>query len=107
MMRTVVALTVALVSATSAGAVMSVPSTLNTASVATEAGWRAGRADAGQTLHMDSLGFADPAATRVNSDAAVPSSVVPDVMSWSLLLIGFALVGLTARRRRRSNSVTA
>lgn len=48
------------------------------------------------------------AAADNNRPPAVPSfSVVPDTTSWSLLLIGLALVGITARRRRQHNSVTA
>jgi MYXO-CTERM domain-containing protein len=37
----------------------------------------------------------------------VELSAVPDATSWGLLLAGFGLVGIVARRRRDTRSVTA
>lgn len=50
----------------------------------------------------DMTGFSVPPASPVDQTAALlPSSVVPDVTSWTLLLLGMAVVGLVARRRQR------
>lgn len=50
----------------------------------------------------DLTGFAVPTAQPDDPQAGLlPSSVVPDVTSWALLLLGMAIVGLAARRRQR------
>jgi hypothetical protein len=50
----------------------------------------------------DLTGFAVPTATPDSPDAGMlPSSVVPDVTSWALLMLGMAIIGLAARRRKR------
>jgi hypothetical protein len=53
-------------------------------------------------LPSDMLGFSvPPASSGDQAPGQLPSSVVPDVTSWTLLLLGMAIVGLAARRRQR------
>lgn len=64
--------------------------------------WQAGQQNIAAA--SGAVEFAAPAAavTSYDDTTILPLSVVPDTTSWSLLLLGMAIVGLAARRRQRS-----